>query len=578
MEKSERFRKISNFISFIAIIPVVLMLKKAGDGILYYDGIAVSENIHNIYIKFLPIGLAVLLIAAILFKTKIGKVAYHIAVFILFGTLLSWTYMYNIMDVDNYTFEAFQHDSEILVTKGLEREAEGFSLLEDDNSSYGLRSTDANLGIVGEDNIGNPETPRWKNGYSTLKCGMVVKNTEEMREIAIPGAYMRNVHAPYTVSDVQMDDDYIYIYFDSDIILTEEYEGPAKGAEFLRYIAAYKSQYGLQGKVFRKYAENFDTLEDASVNMRFINSSMMAAVVMLIVIMIYHKYDIMMAGSFYITFLLSQWVTNFARNLYWVEFMWFIPMAIGIFCSLYSEKRIARVISYIGAFLSILIKSLCGYEYLSTVMMGLIAFLMADIVSSVTHKDKEKTILLMKTTINIGIFALAGFVVAICMHADLRGGGNIAEGIKIIIEQDVMRRTHSVDVSAFSEDTQISLQSTVKEVVERYFEFETPVILGIESDRFSFIYKIALLLGVAGIAVKRRRVDDIVLYFVFLLSTLSWYVLAKAHSYVHPHMNYVLWYFGFIQICIYLIVSAIPNVIIYHQHKKRNNNSATVKQ
>ena len=44
------------------------------------------------------------------------------------------------------------------------------------------------------------------------------------------------------------------------------------------------------------------------------------------------------------------------------------------------------------------------------------------------------------------------------------------------------------------------------------------------------------------------------MFIVFLGTTLSWFILGKAHSYVHTHMNYVLWYFGFIQICLYIII------------------------
>ena len=125
-----------------------------------------------------------------------------------------------------------------------------------------------------------------------------------MRRAAVPDAYMRNIHGPYTITEVQMDDEFIYVFFDSEIILTEEYEGVAKGAELLRYLASYESQYGLHGKIFRKYVEYVDNLEDAHINMRFINSTLMAAVAMLIVFLLYSKYGIMMAGSFYITFLL----------------------------------------------------------------------------------------------------------------------------------------------------------------------------------------------------------------------------------------------------------------------------------
>lgn len=50
------------------------------------------------------------------------------------------------------------------------------------------------------------------------------------------------------------------------------------------------------------------------------------------------------------------------------------------------------------------------------------------------------------------------------------------------------------------------------------------------------------------------------LYYVMLLAPMSWFVLAKSHSYVHTHMNFVLWYFGFIAIMIYMIIIMIKEI------------------
>lgn len=47
---------------------------------------------------------------------------------------------------------------------------------------------------------------------------------------------------------------------------------------------------------------------------------------------------------------------------------------------------------------------------------------------------------------------------------------------------------------------------------------------------------------------------EIVLLVLSMMATLSWIVLAKSHSYIHIHMNFVLWYFGYVQMCMYLIV------------------------
>ena len=41
------------------------------------------------------------------------------------------------------------------------------------------------------------------------------------------------------------------------------------------------------------------------------------------------------------------------------------------------------------------------------------------------------------------------------------------------------------------------------------------------------------------------------------LTSVSWFVLAKSHSYVHTHINFVLWYMGYVQVCLYVIVDWI---------------------
>jgi len=53
------------------------------------------------------------------------------------------------------------------------------------------------------------------------------------------------------------------------------------------------------------------------------------------------------------------------------------------------------------------------------------------------------------------------------------------------------------------------------------------------------------------------KTEQAVMYVFFLLTSISWFYLAKSHSYIHHHMNYVMWYFGFVQICLYIIADKI---------------------
>jgi hypothetical protein len=44
------------------------------------------------------------------------------------------------------------------------------------------------------------------------------------------------------------------------------------------------------------------------------------------------------------------------------------------------------------------------------------------------------------------------------------------------------------------------------------------------------------------------------LCIVSFLTCTSWFILGKSHSFIHVHMNYVLWYFGSVQVSLYIVL------------------------
>lgn len=266
-----------------------------------------------------------------------------------------------------------------------------------------------------------------------------------------------------------------------------------------------------------------------------------------------------MSICFYVTFLFSPWVINFARNLYWVEFTWFVPMLIGLICSINTNNKKIRIVSYILAFISILVKCLCGYEYLSTIMIASVSFLLVDFIKSIINKDKESTKLYFKTIFIMGLCEVLGFVVAISLHSLLRGQGSILSGIAIIYKEDILRRTLGGNAANFDALLADSLNASIWTVLGMYLRFNTNIISFIPKEAFIPMYVIALLIALYEI--KNKKYDNILYYIIYFLAAISWIVLAKSHSYEHTHINFIVWYFGFIQICLYIIVNKIVTLI-----------------
>ena len=483
--------------------------------------------------------------------------------FLVLTSLMCWNYAFNFIDKENWSYVGFQRDSEVLVTGVIYANSKGVL-----PNECGLGVWVDILGELDSESRYYVTNDSWENGYSRTDASILILSSSHTKMVAKPGNYVRFVNGEeFLISDVIDMGEYTIVCLQSDQILSGEVYGKLLDATFLDEnkeplpkgkLNPYMSQYGLQGKVFGALGRHL-----GQGDLNFLCCFATAAVFALIVIIAAYKYDVLFAGCMFATFLLSPWVVNFARNLYWVEFTWFIPMLIGLLCAWKVESRKYRVICYLATFVSILVKCLCGYEYISTIMVGTIAFLAVDFFAALIAREYKKAKCLFGTIVLMGLAAVVGFLVALGIHASMRGEGNLMLGITQVL-QDAMRRTAGIDLSMASILTGRELEALTASVWETiciYFNFQTAVLAGIDGKLFPLLCIMPIVILGCNCYARRIEWKYFVMYGVFLLATLSWHVLAQNHSYVHIHMNYVLWYFGFVQTCIYIICRQILEVV-----------------
>mgnify|MGYP000853704975 CR=1 FL=1 len=489
-------------------------------------------------------------------------------------TLLSWNFIFSSLYGQTASNESFQTYNDSLNTGIVEAERYNDFFVAEDTYQYGLgRYSSINGSYYG---LRNPyrNNDEWTEGYSNTESAILVNDSPYIIKISETAKKIRFQNGDtYAIKDIKKIGENYRIDLDGPVLSFAKQGAldyavfiDASGSDLPRgYLSPYKQQFGLQGKVFRlvyRVLHNGDT----ALNLLKLACSMMAALVFVVIsLLIKKKYNAVLAGCFLLTFWLSPWAAMFAQNLYWVEFTWFIPMAVGLYCSINIHDFKARCISYIFAFVSILIKCLCGYEYISAVMMGLITFLLVDLINAILSKNKEKSILIFRTTFVMGIAALLGFAAAICMHAILRGNGNLLEGIVTIFKSDVLRRTSGADLNQLSTNLWDSMNASTWEVFCRYFHFDTDIIVGIPGKLFQVICIIPLGIFAYDFHNRKLDVNKVALYVVTFFTSISWIVLAKSHSYVHTFLNFVLWYFGFVQVCIYIICDQFSRVVNNHR-------------
>lgn len=263
------------------------------------------------------------------------------------------------------------------------------------------------------------------------------------------------------------------------------------------------------------------------------------------------EYDALFAWVFYLVFLLSPWVTAMARNLYWAEFLMFLPAVLILLALPYLRQNNIKIAAVYTAlfFIAVLIKCLCGYEFLSSIMLFALTF---PATAAVVAKNAKLRVMLVKYTALCAFLFVFAFACALTAHAKERGG-TVSKGLQLIWKEDITRRTYSSS-AVWTGLTGKSLQSSAPLVVAKYLiKIPNGVITGVFAVFFLPLILLSLvLLVLKSVKTKVWLSQDNAFFMFFFLTSISWFVAAKGHSYIHTHINYVLWYFGFVQMCFYV--------------------------
>lgn len=264
-----------------------------------------------------------------------------------------------------------------------------------------------------------------------------------------------------------------------------------------------------------------------------------------------------------------------ARNSYWAPWTWYLPITMfALF--LLSGTRVSRTVFGTLTFFAFAIRFGSGYEFLTSFALFAAALpILAKATSRNWRKDWRTTI--GESAEGFGL-AVAGFALSLSVHALTRGSGNIFRGLESIYHDDVVRRTAGITVESGGVREAGAMKASLLEVFRMYTsgwgtDFLTVGYQAPFSVVFGSTAPWALLsLSTLIVAVLWLKKDNLWKNFGLLLLsgvavTFSWYVLGTAHSYAHPHINYVLWYLLLAPVVFYIpIMATIELARKYREH------------
>lgn len=305
----------------------------------------------------------------------------------------------------------------------------------------------------------------------------------------------------------------------------------------------YNSSFGLQAYIFKAIGKLFNLSLNSFIKCcQFIESLLLALVLAELIIVYYKAYGKFIFLSTLIGISGTYILAKFAPSVYWSFWVVLLPFLISSKFMLDKTSRVFqnKSLLLILLFVIFLFKMLLGYEWLSTIVFSAMIPILWD-GSSITYKNNFKLIFC------IGLISLIAFILSILLWWIKLGNQEFYNSIL----SDIVRRI------SFLQSFGLKPIINVLDINDPTYLESLHVSIGIVIGKLLFRQDFLLFLGfysvivifacIYWIAYKKHLLTKQLNQFAILIcisfiAPLSWYVLAKPHSYVHVFLNYSLWF------------------------------------
>lgn len=330
----------------------------------------------------------------------------------------------------------------------------------------------------------------------------------------------------------------------------------------------YPQQIGLQGMFFRVIDL---ILNRTTVPVGFLHNLTVFILCTILFVFLYwakREFGLFSAVIGFIVLFFNKWMIVTARNLYWVTFTQLLPFLSILLLARRTEKTVEGYLFGIVAFITIFIKTACGFEMISSVMIA-----MEVPIFYYAYKDRWEWKIFLKIFFICGLGALLGFLAAMGINFLQQTGywGSASDALDHFM-YTISKRTGMFSSIKVDDSYTASLEAGKWSVLKTYLLSGSPLIGDLHMISILFIAGIATALSFmgkeycAGIWADRRKLHGLcIATWVSFLGPASWYILASPHSYIHTTINYFLWSFPCILLVSVLCGSMISRSYVDHR-------------
>jgi hypothetical protein len=337
----------------------------------------------------------------------------------------------------------------------------------------------------------------------------------------------------------------------------------ASGSFNLDSFDTYNSAIGAQGVVFSIFDSLLPHLPEKRLYYYQSVTALMTAVTLgLIVVWVYLEFGLVAAVFSAGFMILSEWVTLFGGSIYWSLWAMYLPfVAVAYFArkgQFVLDGRLLLIV-YITVFVKCMFN---GFEYITTVLLMIFVPLVYYML--VSRVQFKKTITAFVSVFLAEFFAVISSLVVLMIQNTIVLGG-VSNAVNYILFS--LRKRSIGNPENFSGDPALveSLRANTFKVLEQYvFGRAVKLNLSFISDRipdwhfkelevnypYVFIFFLIatilyLVLQLTCSAENKKLSSFLIVTWLSVLAPLSWFILFKAHSYLHLHLNFIVWQMPF---------------------------------
>ena len=325
--------------------------------------------------------------------------------------------------------------------------------------------------------------------------------------------------------------------------------------------STYNSQPGGQGMIFSLLDRLIPFPPQTKLRLFYVLTALLSAIALAAIIgWFYEAFGGWVALFVLSSAVLSQWLTVFGKNLWWCLWAFYLPMiAVMYFLKRYRETLDRQHIRFgIVIFIAVSLKCFInGYEYITTTLvMMLVPFVYYAVLEKWNGRQCVKWSLVAGIGSGVAIFLS---LILLCFQIGAAKDG-FMDGVEHVI-WSFGKRTYG-EAEDFPPVYAASLEAGTIGVVITYMNgifFDLNNYLSITNAfvsnillKIRYSYLIVLFIAMSTLLLWRSHAEQRPHYIALIWTTgfsilapLSWFVIFKAHSYIHTHMSFLLWQMPF---------------------------------